>query len=141
MDAANKRIVRERAGNRCEYCRLSQEQSPLVPLQIDHIRPRQHHGGDDLDNLALACIDCNLHKGPNVAGFDKDTNALIGIFHPRQQQWLEHFELQGPLIVGKTAIGRVTVDVLNMNSYEQVALRLLASRETHDALGLGVQSP
>ncbi len=50
--------VQERAGNRCEYCQLRQEDLPLAALHIEHIVPRIHGGGDDLDNLALACIEC-----------------------------------------------------------------------------------
>src|SRR6266436_1492872 len=129
MDAAVRRMVRERAGNRCEYCRLQQEQSPLFPLQIEHIRPRKHHGGDDLDNLALACIDCNLHKSSNISGIEPELGTLTELFNPRRHVWDDHFEFRGPLILGKSAIGRVTIDVLNMNSYDQVALRLLASRK------------
>jgi HNH endonuclease len=128
MDASVKRVVRERADNCCEYCRLKQEQSPLFALQIEHIRPRKHHGDDEIDNLALACIDCNLHKGPNLAGIDAETGTLIELFHPRQHAWDDHFELQGPLLFGKTPIGRVTIDVLNMNSDDQVALRTLAAQ-------------
>jgi hypothetical protein len=123
MDASLRRAVRERAGNCCEYCRLAQEQSPLFALQVEHIRPRKHHGGNELENLALACIDCNLHKGPNVAGIDTVSGSLTELFHPRLHVWSEHFEFQQAMIVGKTAIGRVTVDVLNMNSDDQVALR------------------
>lgn len=130
MDAALKRFVRERARNRCEYCHLAQEQSPLFSLQIEHIRPRKHHGGDESENLALACIDCNLHKGPNLAGIDESSGTLTELFHPRVQDWSEHFEMRGPLIIGKTATGRVTVDVLNMNSVEQVTLRLLVKPES-----------
>jgi hypothetical protein len=128
MDAALKRLIRERAGDRCEYCRLTQVQSPLFSLQIDHIRPRKHHGGDDIENLALACIDCNLHKGPNLSGIDAESGAMTELFHPRLHAWSEHFEMDGPLIIGRTAIGRVTVDVLNMNSLEQITLRLLATK-------------
>jgi hypothetical protein len=40
------------------------------------------------------------------------------------QLWGQHFEWQGVEIVGKTAIGRTTVVVLNMNSDEQLGLRL-----------------
>jgi hypothetical protein len=76
-----------------------------------------------------SCIDCNLHKGPNIAGIDAESGSLTPLFHPRQHQWAEHFEMRGALIVGKSAIGRVTVDVLNMNSEDQVALRLLVWRE------------
>jgi hypothetical protein len=126
MDAALKRAVRERAGDRCEYCRLPQERSPLFALQIEHIVPLKHHGTSVLENLALACIDCNLHKGTNLSGIDPQTGQLIEIFHPRRHAWSEHFELRGSLIIGITAIGRVTVDVLNMNSQEQVLLRIAA---------------
>src|SRR5436309_15778446 len=66
MSPALQAHVRERAGNRCEYCQLRQEDSPLAALHIEHILPRSHGGTDDLDNLALACIDCNLHKGTNL---------------------------------------------------------------------------
>ena len=58
--------VRERARNACEYCGLHQDDSPLAALHIEHIIPRIHGGSDDLDNLALACLDCNLHKGTNI---------------------------------------------------------------------------
>lgn len=128
MDAALKRLVRERARNRCEYCRLPQEHSPLFALQVEHIRPRKHHGGDEAGNLALACIDCNLHKGPNVAGYDAETGSLTELFDPRLQHWHDHFELRGGVILAKTATGRVTIDVLKMNSEDQVALRSLVLR-------------
>ena len=125
MITAQLRIrVRERAHNACEYCRLHQSDSPLAALHVEHIIPKVHGGTDDLENLALACIDCNLHKGTNLAGIDPETNGLTELFHPRRQQWDEHFELQGIHLVGKTAIGRTTIRVLNMNSDDQIALRL-----------------
>jgi len=76
----------------------------------------------DVD-LALACIDCNLHKGTNLTGIDPQTGALTRLFHPRKHPWHEHFELQGNYLVGKTGVGRTTVRVLSMNSDDQVALR------------------
>lgn len=39
-------------------------------FHVDHIIPRQHGGLTQLDNLALACLHCNRHKGPNLAGLD-----------------------------------------------------------------------
>lgn len=63
MDAATRNLVRRRAGDRCEYCGLRQELSPLAALHMEHVRPKKHGGSDDPDNLALACVDCNLHKG------------------------------------------------------------------------------
>lgn len=123
MDAATRRAVLERAGNRREYCRLHQDQSPLATHHVEHVIPRKHGGTDELENLALACIDCNLYKGSNVAGFDPETGALTELFHPRRHTWTDHFEWRGAVIIGRTAIGRTTVDVLNLNSDEQLQLR------------------
>jgi hypothetical protein len=129
MDAATRKAVRARAANQCEYCGLRQDQSPLATLHVEHVIPRKHGGTDHHDNLALACIDCNLSKGTNIAGFDPQTGALTELFHPRRQIWSEQFEWQEFLIVGKTPIGRTTVKVLNLNSDERVEKRIV-SRET-----------
>ena len=127
MDAATRRLVRARAGNRCEYCGLPQEESPLAALQIEHVIPKKHGGTDDPDNLALACIDCNLSKSSNIAGFDPETSQMTELFHPRKHAWDEHFERRGLSIVGKTPIGRTTVRVLDMNSDDQLELRSVAN--------------
>ncbi len=96
-----RRQVRERAHNVCEYCHLHQDDSPLAALHVEHIIPKVHGGTDDVENLALACIDCNLHKGTNLTGIDPQTNQLTELFHPRRQHWDEHFQLQGVYLVGK----------------------------------------
>jgi len=76
-----------------------------------------------LSNTALACVDCNLHKGTNLTGIDPETGMITTLFHPRRHQWNAHFEWVGIYIHGKTPIGRTTVRVLNMNSEDQLALR------------------
>jgi hypothetical protein len=126
MDPATRQFVRSRAQVRCEYCGLHQDQSPLARLQIEHIIPRKHGGSDDESNLALACVDCNLHKGSNIAGIDPESGKMTELFNPRTQSWTDHFVWQGSLIVGRTAIGRTTVQVLAVNSDEQLELRELA---------------
>ena len=123
MDERTKARVRERAGNRCEYCKLHQDDSPLAVLHVEHILPKFHGGSDQLDNLALACIDCNLHKGTNLTGLDPQTNRVTELFHPRRQRWEDHFAWRGKSVAGKTAIGRTTIRVLKMNSEDQLALR------------------
>lgn len=123
MSPATKARVRERAEHRCEYCQLRQEDSPLTALHIEHIIPRIHGGGDTLDNLALACIDCNLHKGTNLTGLDPETNQVTELFHPRRHRWDDHFEWRGIHLTGLSAIGRTTVRVLHINSDDQLALR------------------
>jgi hypothetical protein len=123
MNAATRDQVCHRANFRCEYCGLHQDQSPLAALHVEHILPRKHGGNDELDNLAMACVDCNLHKGSDVAGYDPQTGQLTELFHPRKQSWSEHFERQGAMIIGKTPIGRTTVLVLQLNAEERLQLR------------------
>ena len=123
MSAATKARVRERARHCCEYCHLHQEDSPLAALHVEHIIPRIHGGTDQLENLALACVDCNLHKGTNLTGLDPDTRQVTDLFHPRRHRWADHFEWRGIHLTGRTAIGRTTVRVLHINSDDQLALR------------------
>lgn len=123
MRGVVRRLVRERAGHRCEYCRTRQQDEPFVTYQVEHIVPRQHGGQDDEGNLALACPQCNLHKGPNLTGIDPETGAIKPLFHPRLQSREDHFEARGPLVFGKTPTGRVSVRVLAMNDEPRVELR------------------
>lgn len=95
----------------------------MAVLHVEHIIPSVHGGSDNIDNLALACIDCNLHKGTNLTGIDPETNELAPLFHPRKERWYEHFEWRGIYLIGKTAVGRTTIRVLDMNSEDQLLLR------------------
>ena len=122
MNESTKALVRQRAGNMCEYCKLHQDDSPLAVLHVEHVIPKKHGGGDDEENLALACIDCNLHKGPNLTGIDPDTDEITPLFHPRQQSWGDHFYRDGIYIRGRTSTGRASVRVFVMNAEDQLAL-------------------
>jgi hypothetical protein len=110
---------------------LPQSAQPFVIFHIEHIRAKVHGGSDDPENLCVACEHCNAHKGPNLTGIDPDTGNVELLFHPRRELWGEHFELRGTLIIGRTATGRTTVDVLVMNEERRVQLRaeLLARAE------------
>lgn len=99
------------------------QQYDLLTFQIDHIIARKHHGADTFDNLALACFARNNHKGPNVAGIDPVSGTVTRLFHPRQDHWENHFEWRGSALVGRTPIGRVTIDVLAINLSHRVQLR------------------
>lgn len=122
MEAGTRRFVRERAGERCEYCRLHQRYSE-VRHHIEHIVAKQHGGQDVADNLALACHRCNLRKGPNLTGIGPVNRAAALLFHPRRDRWADHFVLRAGHIEGLTASGRATVEVLAMNDARQVELR------------------
>jgi len=114
--------VWRRANDRCEYCHLPSSTYPL-PFHVDHIIARQHGGQTDLGNLALACLHCNRHKGPNIAGLDPAIGQTVRLFNPRQDSWDEHFAWIGIDLAGKTPIGRVTIQVLAMNAPDFRAVR------------------
>jgi 5-methylcytosine-specific restriction endonuclease McrA len=124
MEAVLEELVRRRAKERCEYCHYPAAYAEL-PFQIDHIIARQHGGETVLENLALACCYCNRYKGPNISGIDPLTRKLVQLFHPREQSWSDHFQWDGPLIKGKTPTGRTTIQVLNLNRSDAVAVRAL----------------
>ena len=122
MDATTRDVVRRRADNRCEYCLLPQAYSELTH-HVEHVIAKQHGGSDDVDNLALPCHRCNLRKGPNLTGLDPLSGELVPLFHPRRDQWAEHFLFRGVRIKGVTPIGRATVYVLAMNDTRRLELR------------------
>jgi hypothetical protein len=101
---SKERAVRQRANDRCEYCRVPAA-AYVAPFQIDHVIAIQHGGASDLGNLALACYHCNLHKGPNIASIDPESGALVALYHPRTNAWAEHFEWDGPRIAGRSSAG------------------------------------
>lgn len=123
VSAVDRKLVRERAAGRCEYCRMSEAWEPFFPYHVEHIRALQHGGDDSLENLALACHHCNLIKGPNLASIDPDTGALTPLFHPRQDLWSEHFTLRQGHLAGLTDVGRTTVFLLHMNAPHRMELR------------------
>lgn len=122
MDESFKEEVRRRALDRCEYCHLP-DSHVVTPYQVEHVIARQHRGSDNLGNLAYSCLRCNLHKGPNLTGIDPQTGKVTRLFNPRRQRWSRHFQRKGAVLLGKTAVGRTTVEVLAMNDPDRVALR------------------
>jgi hypothetical protein len=122
MDNALEKLVRHRAGNACEYCRLPQRFSRLK-FSVDHAISRQHQGPTIESNLALACGFCNRHKGPNIAGIDPQTNQMVRLFHPRRDMWKDHFRWNGSMVIGSTDIARATIAVLAINHPAQIAIR------------------
>jgi 5-methylcytosine-specific restriction endonuclease McrA len=52
MNPAQRDAVRQRAGGRCEYCRLPDSAMEPEDFHLEHIVARKHGGSDDEDNLA-----------------------------------------------------------------------------------------
>jgi hypothetical protein len=124
MNAFLRELVRQRAGDRCEYCHLPQEFSELH-FHIGHVTPRQHGGTAAPENLALACPECNFAKGPNLFALEPGTGKIVRLFNPRRDKWGRHFRFSGARIVGKTPVGRASVALLRINSAERLRVGAL----------------
>jgi len=122
MNVSLKRRVWRRARGACEYCCMP-SRFYRAPFQIDHIIARQHGGKTETKNLCLACYHCNLNKGPNIAGKDPASGRTARLFNPRSDRWEAHFFWDGPRLMGLTAIGRATVQLLDINHPAYVLVR------------------
>jgi hypothetical protein len=109
--------VAAQAGYRCEYCLTSQEISG-AKLHVDHIVPLAEGGNTEDDNLCLASAWCNSYKWAKTRGSDPVSGRTVELYNPRTQTWSQHFRWSDDslTIVGLTAIGRATIDVLRMNN-------------------------
>jgi len=109
--------VRARANGCCEYCQ-SAEIYCGYEFEIDHITPTSAGGTDEIENLALACSNCNAHKHTRTQAIDPQTKEITRLFNPRQDNWRDHFEWdgEGTHVTGRTNIGRATVETLQMNN-------------------------
>jgi hypothetical protein len=124
ISATLREEVIRRANSCCEYCLLSQE-NHFLPFEIDHIIAEKHDGTTTLDNLCLSCFDCNRFKGSDIASLDPQTRRVSSLFNPREQIWIDHFQLKEGLIEGITPEGRVTVFLLRLNLPDRVEERVL----------------
>jgi hypothetical protein len=125
IGAALRREVIERAGGCCEYC-LSNSEDRAIGFAIDHVIAEKHGGLTQAYNLSWSCYWCNSYKGSDISSVDWDVDrAIVPLFNPREQEWNDHFQLEGLRIIPLTATGRVTVFLLQMNSVERIKERRL----------------
>jgi hypothetical protein len=124
--AALRRRVRQRAQNLCEYCRTLMDLTGHE-FTLDHIVPEAYGGTGQFDNLCFCCFWCNNYKQARMYALDPRTGRLVRLFHPRLDRWEEHFRWSptATRIIGRTAIGRATVEALRLNRSHLVAARRL----------------
>jgi len=127
ISAELRQIVAARANHVCEYCLLAEEDA-YFRFQVEHIISRKHGGSSEIDNLALACVFCNLHKGTDIASLIPIRNELVRFYNPRSDRWSEHFALNQTLIESLTAIGQVTIRILQMNHHDRMVEREILKR-------------
>jgi hypothetical protein len=116
-----RRLVARRADRLCEYCLIPEENSG--GCQVDHIISVKHGGETTEDNLAYACIFCNLQKGSDLGSIVRCTGELVRFFNPRRDFWGEHFRLDEAVIQPITDIGDVTARILEFNNNDRILER------------------
>lgn len=124
ISTALRTLVRERSGDRCEYCLIHEEDATLRH-QPDHVIAKKHGGETDGDNLANACALCYQKKGADIASIDDFTGEIALLSNPRKDYWRDHFLIAQGRIEGRTPVGRATVRLLQLNSPELVQQRKL----------------
>jgi HNH endonuclease len=121
-------VVADRADYLCEYC-LAPEELSGKEFQVEHVVPRKRGGGDSIDNLALACIRCNLSKATALQAAPHHGAAGVPLFNPRKGTWSECFSFdvrlqdQRVFIRGRNDTGRATVSRLKMNAAHATTAR------------------
>jgi len=116
-----RRLVATRADSLCEYCLFPYAGG--VMFQIDHIISVKHGGSTTPDNLAYACIYCNLQKGTDLGSINWQNGELVRFFNPRRDFWGEHFQLNEAVIQPLTDIGEVTERIFAFNSDDRLIER------------------
>ena len=126
MKLTLRKAVCERAANCCEYCQMQAILSH-DPFSAEHILPIVKGGLDDLQNLACACLGCNLFKGIYTHVFDLLTGDLVPLYNQRIDKWTDHFRWTEnfSVIEGRTATGRATITRLKLNRIGLVNLRMI----------------
>lgn len=116
ISSTMRKSVESDAKNRCGYCLTPAAFMP-VRFEIEHIIPKTAHGKTTRSNLWLSCPSCNRFKGVKVEAVDPETQTIVFLFNPRTQNWFEHFQWSddGTQVIGRTAIGRGTVEALKLN--------------------------
>lgn len=131
------RRVGERAGDRCEYCRLPQDGQEAT-FHVDHVAPVRAGGPTVFENLALACVSCSHRRGARSLAPDPASGAPVPIFDPRRDDWREHFALRDGLIESALPTGRATIAALALNRPIAVAIRLeLIAIDRYDRCAAG----
>ena len=118
-----------RADGLCEYC-LIHEHDTFFGCQIDHIISEKHGGLTQADNLAYACLFCNLHKGSDIGTLSPHTQSLVRFFSPRSDHWQEHFVLDkdGVTILALSEVGEATAHIFGFNTVDRKVERLELQR-------------
>ena len=121
-----KEFLTNRANGNCEYCKCPAKYS-TESYCAEHIIPKSKGEGDDLENLAFACMGCNGRKYNKTEDIDIATGETALLFHPRKDEWNDNFTWNDDTtkMLGTSPTGRTTVDSLKLNRANVQNLRKL----------------
>ena len=120
-------IVANRANHVCEYCLVAEEDA-YFKFQVEHIISRKHGGSSEIENLALACVYCNRHKGTDIGTLVPGRRDLVRLYHPRTNRWRNHFHLNGVIIEPISEIAEATIRILQMNHDDRTLEREILTK-------------
>jgi hypothetical protein len=92
-------------------------------FHIEHVIPTARGGNDRPENLAWACPGCNLAKTDQVEAQDPETGQRVPLFSPRKDVWADHFSWNGHEVIARTAVGRATLALLDLNRPRRILIR------------------
>lgn len=122
VSAELRRLIAERANRLCEYC-LIHESDTFLGCQVDHVISEKHEGATVAENLCYACTLCNRSKGSDIGSIVVSTGEFTRFYNPRNDNWAEHFSLDGAVIQSLTPIGEVTTKILGFNDVTRILER------------------
>ncbi len=79
----------ERDDSTCQYCG---KHYPRSQLTLDHVLPQSRGGGDTWENLAVACVSCNVRKGSRTP----DEARMKLLKKPCKPSWVPNFGKRVP---------------------------------------------
>ena len=120
----DRKLVFKRANRCCEYCKSPADYS-TEPFSVEHIIPLAKNGLSELANYALSCLGCNYHKSIKIEILELISQKITPLFNPRNMEWHDNFvwDETSTIIIGKTAIGRATIQALKLNRQQVKNLR------------------
>lgn len=122
MADETRELIAARAGGRCEYCKMHQSLQGAT-FHIEHVIPRARGGQSEPTNLALACPSCNLHKSDRISTALTAGLVEVALFNPRTDYWAEHFDWDEYTLIGRTDVGRATIQALELNHERRIKVR------------------
>src|SRR5438876_738912 len=85
---------------------------------------------NDLLEPLSRCLDAESARrvaeyriAPDVTGIDPVGKEIVALFHPRRDEWSQHFRFNGLHIEGITPTGRATVRLLTLNDARRLEFR------------------